>query len=86
MKKNILIILLISITGCATKYWYNKPGVTVEQRNKDFYECQMQSRYQQTGAALNAYGGYAVSSQVVDHNLVQSCLRARGYRVEDHAF
>jgi len=85
--KNItLIILIITLTGCATRYWYNKPGVTIQERNQDYYQCQKESTYQQSGAVLNVYGGVATSGHAVDNNMVQSCLRAKGYRVENYKF
>ena len=79
----VLIVFGVAVTGCATStqpgyYAYPKPGQTVEQFNRDQYECQAWARQQSgydpsgaetakgagVGAVLGALGGAAAGAAI----------------------
>ena len=64
-------VLLGGLSGCARYYW-SKPGSTVEQFNKDGQEC-----------AREASPTLAAQQQgIVVDTLYRACLTARGYTRE----
>lgn len=66
------LVLVIGSSGCAGRMVWSKPGLTQEGFNRDNYACQQEGRY-----GANEYGA------LIDRNLYQGCMRARGYTLTE---
>ena len=64
-------VLLVGLSGCGRYYW-SKPGSTVEQFNKDSQEC---AREASPTPAAKQHG-------IVVDTLYRACLTARDYTRE----
>ena len=77
MNTRAMIVLAVALfAGCASARGpavYEKAGVSVEQKKGDEAQC--------TQAALNTAGPRAAAPLAVDRDVVERCMRARGYRV-----
>jgi len=84
MKKPLLFVMfvIVVITGCSTRYSYNKYGASEQQRNKDGYECRKEATFRSSNANVNAYGGTASSGVELHIPTMIACLKARGYTVK----
>lgn len=83
MKKllcTICLLLVVSVSGCASWYWY-QPGKTLEQCRQDFLECNYE-------ASKHSYvpHGFGVSPMSAEMQtgfqkvrLCMQCMQARGY-------
>jgi hypothetical protein len=81
MKELMLLFCAVAIMGCASSVKLSKPGVTQEQWEWDYYECQTAATL-----ALDWNTGYrtaianAIASDSEHNRLFESCCEARGYR------
>ena len=81
MKKLTLLFCAVAIMGCAPSVKLSKPGVTQEQWEWDYYECQTAANL-----ALDWNEGYrtalgnTIASNAEHNRLFESCCEARGYR------
>jgi len=76
MKGAFFILLALLTTGCSTYSYHNAP-------NKVAYECRKDSTSHNYSASVNSYSGQASSSQKLNYRMMQSCIKARGYRIEE---
>jgi len=79
----VVVFILILSSGCGTNYVIKNPGggVTKQQAHKDDYECRQEASRREA----YIYGNLkqAESTVRVDKHMLFSCLRARGYEVEE---
>ena len=80
MKLITFIFLASTLTGCASKYWYNSR--TGADYNSDNYQCELASRQntlpQQNNGLIE---GMRYSGEKAD--LYNSCMYARGWYLSD---
>ena len=62
----------VSLSGCASSYTWEKPGASMDQMNKDFYECEKDMR--QSG-----YFGGGIVGEINAQKFHERCLIAKGY-------
>ena len=76
MKKALLILGLLILTGCATGHW-EKVGTTQEEFNRDTYECQYRAETacQYWHPGQNVFVGIIC---VVNHH--KDCMFGHGYQ------
>lgn len=75
----LLLSLLGVVAGCGptSRYVYDKPGITGEQRKGDESECERQ-------AMVTVPGGYYGSGyQQFDRSLFNRCMANRGYEIRE---
>ena len=86
-KSALGIALLAAVAGCAGKTCYTKPGFTQAEWNRDLAQC----TYETTASTQNVNYGYStVFGQALDQalrrqQLMDLCLKARGYYVAPEA-
>ncbi len=80
-RHGFLLVALAVMAGCAAgaEFVYTKPGVTEQQRERDKYECLVES----TETVSGGYGGGP--TRRVDTDRFQRCMQARGYEVKTKA-
>jgi hypothetical protein len=76
MKAIIVVLLTLLITSCASGSYHNAP-------NNVSYECRKESTYQNYNASVNSYSGQASSGPQLNYQMMQSCIRARGYQIKE---
>jgi hypothetical protein len=67
MKKLIVLLLCLTLAGCAGHANYYKNGITLEELKQDLCECTQQ-------ANLIARGNKSLAKKLMD-----KCFRAKGY-------
>ena len=81
MKRLGLLICAVMIAGCAPSWNLAKPGMTREQWDRDYYECNLAA-----DEAIGFDAGYRtalgnVAASGVEHRRrFESCCEAKGYR------
>ena len=76
-----VLLVILTLVGCATGFRYTRPNTTQQQVDKDGYECRREATYTAYNANVNPYYGAASSGNQVDMELAKQCLRARGYTI-----
>jgi len=71
-KQMIWIIAALFLVGCAETF--TRGGVTQQQVDADFYQCQRENRNVSNGGLLGPQGDFA------QEEMVRQCMRARGYK------
>lgn len=75
MKIRIIFLSVLFLGGCAMGTWY-RPGATVQDYNKDSYECEKDTR--QSG-----YFGHGVITRSVNMNEFYSkCMVSKGWTLQ----
>lgn len=62
----MVVAFATALSSCATM---TKPGITIESKARDRYECEQQTYAAASGNAL-----------LVSNGLYRDCMRARGYK------
>src|SRR5262245_12976749 len=68
LTSSVVLVLMANVSGCVRYYWF-RPGTTMEQFNEDSVECARE-------ASLTAE---ARQRGVVIEEIYRACLTARGY-------
>lgn len=71
MKRSLLLVVLIGLSGCAQMGW-EKPGSTIEEYRVDHYACEKDAR--QSG-----YFGGGIYGTVNMQKFFNSCMESKGY-------
>src|SRR5260370_25224986 len=82
-----LTLALLALAGCGRTYW-QKPGGTTQDFNRDTYVCTQQARVGWSGAGLLGMSLAQANAQAESSNLYTMCMRATGwtsYRQSDLA-
>ena len=75
------VATILAVTGCAQKKIFTKPGLTQAQWDRDYAQCE----YEATSSTQNVdYSYQSVVGQALDQalrrrNLMELCLKAKGY-------
>ncbi len=82
MSSAMMLLIMVTVTaaacGPAVQYVYNKPGATVEQRQRDESECT-----QQAMVTVGGGYGYGRPHQTLDQGRLNGCMTSRGYEVQE---
>ncbi len=79
----VVFLGVLTIIGCRSTMVWVKPGATEEQFNKDKYECMRENQQVSSATYVNRYGGGSSSNVVVDPDMYNACLQARGYSLKE---
>lgn len=80
----LITIPLAAVSGCGAATSWHRPDVAVEQRDRDFQECDYEVSKLTTGDlrapknAGDAAGGGAIKG-IERATLIKKCMRLRGY-------
>lgn len=81
--------LLFPLIGCANqKMLFDKPGLTIEEFNRDKYDCVQQSRTSWSGGGTGGLGAAMIISaksnaEKQSAELFKMCMEARGYTARE---
>jgi hypothetical protein len=77
-----IICVLTIVAACTPKILHYRNSLHPEYHQVEFdrdkYECQKENEH----PATTIFGNAAVSGTVINQNMVQSCLAARGWHVQ----
>lgn len=84
ISKTLVTASLILLASCASQpQVWTKEGASMNDFNKDNYDCMQQSQQYASSTYVNHYGGTARSGTVTNRGLYNACMGAQGYTLQD---
>ena len=79
----LVLFGVLTIIGSGPNNVWVKPGSSEQDFNKDKYECMKENQKQVSSGYGNRYGASTSSDVVVDWNLFNHCMVARGWSLQE---
>ena len=76
MRNITIMVSILLLTGCFARTYNNAPNDVVD-------DCRKESTFQSYNADVDDYYGQATIGPELNDNMMQKCIKARGYKVKE---